>query len=143
MAAVHLTTRTRGRSDTVADFDALFVPGARSFSIWTARGERVFDSGSDFESITANLLPAAFNSNSGEQPSRDTRSDNKGPEPEGLVLGEHLGRTVFRMAHDEAAHAHGFQVLQGIQRRLALARGGGGGIEIDDVRTQSLCSDVE
>jgi hypothetical protein len=86
-------TNTLGDTDGDGDFDALFVPGARSFSIWTTRGERVFDSGSDFESITANLLPAAFNSNHDEQPSRDSRSDNKGPEPEGLVLGEHLGRT--------------------------------------------------
>jgi hypothetical protein len=34
-----------------------------------------------------------FNSNSEEGPSFDTRSDNKGPEPEGVVVGEHLGRT--------------------------------------------------
>lgn len=34
-----------------------------------------------------------FNSNSEEAPSFDTRSDNKGPEPEGVVVGEHLGRT--------------------------------------------------
>jgi hypothetical protein len=34
-----------------------------------------------------------FNSNSEEAPSFDTRSENKGPEPEGVVVGEHLGRT--------------------------------------------------
>jgi hypothetical protein len=34
-----------------------------------------------------------FNSNHEEGNSFDTRSDNKGPEPEGLVLGTHLGRT--------------------------------------------------
>lgn len=34
-----------------------------------------------------------FNSNHEEANSFDTRSDNKGPEPEGVVLGEHFGRT--------------------------------------------------
>ncbi len=87
-------TTTLGDTDGDGDHDALYVPGARSFSIWSADGRQVFDSSNDFESITANLLPAAgFNSNHEEQPSPDTRSDNKGPEPEGLAVGEYLGRT--------------------------------------------------
>ncbi|MBB6092884.1 DNA-binding beta-propeller fold protein YncE [Povalibacter uvarum] len=86
-------TNTLGDTDGDGDYDALYVPGGRSFSIWSSDGKQVFDSGSDFESITANLLPGAFNSNHEEQPSADTRSDNKGPEPEGLAIGEYLGRT--------------------------------------------------
>jgi DNA-binding beta-propeller fold protein YncE len=86
-------TNALGDADADGDYDALYVPGARSFSIWTTKGVQVFDSGSDFEAITANLFPDTFNSNHEEQPSRDTRSDNKGPEPEGLALGEVLGRT--------------------------------------------------
>jgi hypothetical protein len=85
-------TRPFGDTDGDGDFDKLYLPGGRSFSIWSEQGQQVFDSGSDFESITANLLPAEFNSNHEEQPSADTRSDNKGPEPEGLALGEILGR---------------------------------------------------
>ena len=38
-------------------------------------------------------LTTPFNSNHEEGNSFDTRSDNKGPEPEGVVLGEHFGRT--------------------------------------------------
>lgn len=34
-----------------------------------------------------------FNSNSEEESSFDTRSDNKGPEPEGVAVGEHFGHT--------------------------------------------------
>jgi hypothetical protein len=34
-----------------------------------------------------------FNSNHEEAPYFDTRRDNNGPEPEGVVVGEHLGRT--------------------------------------------------
>ena len=45
---------------------------------------RVYDSGSLLETISAAQLPALFNSE-GISDSKDSRSDNKGPEPEGLV----------------------------------------------------------
>ena len=85
-------TNATGDADGDGDFDQILVPGARSFSIRTADGELVFDSGDDFERITATQVPASFNSN-GTAATRDTRSDNKGPEPEGVVLGKAFGRT--------------------------------------------------
>ncbi|MDH3444147.1 MAG: choice-of-anchor I family protein, partial [Deltaproteobacteria bacterium] len=85
-------TRANGDADGDGDFDEIFVPGGRSFSIRTAAGHLVFDSGDDFEQITAAQVPLSFNSN-GTSSSFDTRSDNKGPEPEGLVLGKAFGRT--------------------------------------------------
>ncbi|WP_017587928.1 choice-of-anchor I family protein [Nocardiopsis ganjiahuensis] len=66
--------------------------GGRSFSIFTADGEQLFDSGSDFERITAEAAPEYFNSNHKEN-SFETRSDDKGPEPEDVVLGKVGGRT--------------------------------------------------
>lgn len=57
-----------------------------------ARGRQVCDSGSDFEWITANQLPDDFNSTNDENDSFDNRSDDKGPEPEGLDIGRVLGR---------------------------------------------------
>jgi len=45
---------------------------------------RVYDSGSLLETISAAQLPALFNSE-GTTDSKDKRSDNKGPEPEGVV----------------------------------------------------------
>ena len=85
-------TRTLGDFDGDGDYDALFPLGARSFSIWTAGAELVYDSGSDLERITALAVPTVFNSN-GDPGTFDTRSDNKGPEPEALTLGEIDGRT--------------------------------------------------
>ncbi|MFN3333100.1 MAG: choice-of-anchor I domain-containing protein, partial [Caldilinea sp.] len=49
-------------------------------------------SGDAIERITAELLPEGFNS-SGENDTFDGRSDDKGPEPEALALGEIDGRT--------------------------------------------------
>ena len=85
-------TRVSGDTDSDGDFDKILVPGARSFSIRTTEGELVFDSGDDFEKKTAAQVPASFNSN-GTAATFDTRSDNKGPEPEGIVLGKAFGRT--------------------------------------------------
>jgi hypothetical protein len=86
-------TTVNGDADNDGDFDQLFSFGARSFSIWTAAGQLVFDSGDDFEQITAARLPADFNSDSNNNGSFDTRSDNRGPEPEGVVIGKAFGST--------------------------------------------------
>lgn len=86
-------TAANGDTDGDGDFDQLFSFGARSFSIWTASGVLVFDSADDFEQITAREFPDDFNSTNDENNSFDDRSDDKGPEPEGVVLGEISGRT--------------------------------------------------
>ena len=85
-------------------FDRLFAYGGRSFSIYTNDGRQVYDSGNDFESIIASgvssgeLPPQAFNAthnnnSAGQVPGAstntfDSRSDDKGPEPEGVVVGQ-------------------------------------------------------
>jgi len=84
-------TNQTGDTDGDGAFNQIHVFGARSFSIRTAEGELVFDSGDDFERRTANIVPDLFNSN-GTAP-RDIRSPEKGPEPEGVVLGKAFGRT--------------------------------------------------
>lgn len=67
--------------------DKLYAYGARSFSIWEAdTGTQVFDSGSDFERLTALRYGDDFNNNNDENEG-DTRSDDKGPEPEALTIG--------------------------------------------------------
>ena len=76
------------------DTDNLYVFGARSVSIWDAQtGAQVWDSGDEIEQVTAIRLPADFNSNNDENDSFDSRSDNKGPEPEAVAVGQVGGRT--------------------------------------------------
>jgi hypothetical protein len=63
----------------------LYAFGARSFSIWSSAISRVFDSGDDLEQRTQALPNVAFNS-SNTNDALDDRSDNKGPEPEGVTV---------------------------------------------------------
>lgn len=74
-------------------YDKLYAYGARSFSIWNTQGQLVWDSGSEFEKKTAELFPAYFNSDH-EEVTFDDRSDNKGPEPEGIAVGA-IGKKTF------------------------------------------------
>jgi hypothetical protein len=86
-------TRALGDTDGDGDFDQIHPLGARSFSIRdAATGAIVFDSGDELERTLGNLLPQEFNANHEENGSFDNRSDNKGPEPEGLALGWVHGR---------------------------------------------------
>ena len=81
-----------GDTDGDGDFDRLISYGGRSFSIRDSKGNLVFDSGDAFAQITAEQVPELFNSN-GTVDSFDSRSDNKGAEPEGVVVGEVDGKT--------------------------------------------------
>lgn len=81
------TTTAQGDVDGDGDFDVIYSYGARSFSVLNADGEMVFDSGDAFEQILAANYPNVFNSSDTENYSRDNRSDDKGPEPEGIASG--------------------------------------------------------
>lgn len=88
------TTTSMGDTDGDGDHDVIYSYGARSFSIWTTAGEQVFDSGDQFERITASRLGRDFNSTNDENDKGDNRSDDKGPEPEALTVGEIDGKTI-------------------------------------------------
>lgn len=80
-------TDALGDTDGDGDFDQLYSYGARSFSIFAVDGTLIWDSGSEFERILAEVLPDHFNSNNDDNDSFDSRSDDKGPEPEAITLG--------------------------------------------------------
>jgi uncharacterized protein len=66
----------RGDTDGDGDVDQLYVFGGRSFTIWTTNGTMVFDSGSliEREMLARGLWV-------------ESRSDDKGPEPESVTFG--------------------------------------------------------
>ncbi|WP_299494338.1 choice-of-anchor I family protein [uncultured Shewanella sp.] len=80
-------TRSMGDEQGDGDYEQLISFGGRSFSIWDQNGVLVFDSGSDFVRITAAVLGQHFNNNN-DQNKGDSRSDDKGVEPEALALGQ-------------------------------------------------------
>jgi len=88
-------TNTAGDVDGDGDFDELYSFGARSFSIWSSEGELVYDSGDTLERVLAAELPEHFNSTNDANGSFDSRSDDKGPEPEGLAIGRVQGRWLL------------------------------------------------
>ncbi len=86
-------------------YDQIYAFGARSFAIWDEDGSLVWDSADQIEQFIASDACMAgsardipckdfFNSNHSDGNSFDNRSDNKGPEPEGVAVGQ-LGDKTF------------------------------------------------
>ncbi|MEO2279240.1 choice-of-anchor I family protein [Pseudoalteromonas pernae] len=87
-----IVSTERGDINNDGRYEELYAYGARSFSIWNANTDLVFDSGDDVGRITAAIHGQSFNNNEDENEG-DTRSDAKGAEPEALAIGQIEGRT--------------------------------------------------
>ena len=81
---VSVSPLLNGDTDGDGDIDQILTFGGRSFSILDETGRMVFDSGDAIERIVASQFPSLWD---------DGRSDNKGPEPEGVTVGVVGGRT--------------------------------------------------
>lgn len=93
LGRLNVTTAT-GDTDGDGDFDEIHTFGGRSVSIWNATtGTLVWDSGDDFERVTAAdpVYGALFNASNSNNTYKN-RSDDKGPEPEGVAVGDIEGR---------------------------------------------------
>jgi hypothetical protein len=73
-----------GDTDGDGDVDEILSYGARSFSIRDADGNIVFDSGDQIDTFVATYFPELYD---------DSRSDNKGSEPEGVTIATFDGHT--------------------------------------------------
>lgn len=86
-----------GDTNGDGDFDQIYTFGGRSFSIFTANiitqtASMLYDSGNDLEQITASsAYGELFNSPNNENIFKG-RSDDKGPEPTGVVVGKIAGK---------------------------------------------------
>ncbi len=104
-----------GDTDGDGDIDQILTYGARSFSILDGNGNIIFDSGSHIEQFVAQ--GGAYDATANTGLFDDTRSDNKGPEPEGITTG-----------------VYGDSVLAFV----ALERGGGGVMVYDVTDPQDV-----
>ncbi|QDO94024.1 T9SS type A sorting domain-containing protein [Formosa sediminum] len=87
-------TNASGDTDNDGDFDEIHMFGSRSFSIRNATtGALVYDSADDFERITASdpTYAELFNTSNSNNNFKN-RSDNKGPEPEGITVANIAGK---------------------------------------------------
>lgn len=86
-------------------YDKLYAYGGRSISIWDAKGQQVWDSGAAIEKFLAGpecklgakrdiACATYFNTGHDETAQLDARSSAKGPEPEGLTVGQ-IGDKTF------------------------------------------------
>jgi DNA-binding beta-propeller fold protein YncE len=87
-------TNTLGDLDGDGRWDRLFAFGGRSMSVLDGDGEIVFDTGSELERFAAANDPASFNTDNTAGSDPDNRSDDKGPEPEGVDVGR-VGRSTY------------------------------------------------
>ncbi|XOV66414.1 MAG: choice-of-anchor I family protein [Fluviicola sp.] len=87
-------TNSQGDIDNDGDFDELYSYGARSFTIWDLNGNIVFDSGNEFGQILANDFDYNY---------ADSRDDDKGSEPESIVIGSVGGRTFAYIGLERAS----------------------------------------
>jgi DNA-binding beta-propeller fold protein YncE len=90
---------TMGRNSS-GQYDKLYALGGRSFSIYNAStGAQVYDSGNDLETLSYSTMPSALLS-------KDQvlgRLDNKGPEPESVVVGQVNQKTYAFVALERSS----------------------------------------
>jgi len=81
-------------------YDKLYVLGGRSFSIYNANtGAQVYDSGSDIEQRSYSTMPVVLLGKAQVL----GRLDNKGPEPESVVVGEVNGKSYAFIALERSS----------------------------------------
>lgn len=131
-----LVSRVLGDENGDGRHEALYAFGARSMSIFRTDGTLVYDSGDLMERTIAQREPVSFNSNHTRN-SFDNRSDDKGPEPEGVALGEIDGRTyafvgaerqsgifIFDITRPQSTTLVGYSSSRDFSAEPASGRGG-------------------
>ena len=95
-----------GDTDGDGDIDQIYAYGGRSLSIFKQNADgtitKVRDTGGEFEAIIARDFATRYNIDTAEGGGVDTRSDNKGPEPEGVDIGVINGRTYAFVSLERA-----------------------------------------
>lgn len=105
-----------GDLDGDGDLDELWCFGTRSFSVWRLVGRRppvrVFDSGHDFEWVTAREAAGRYNADSTPEGVPDECSPKRGPEPESLAVGAVGKRMVAAIGLEKTGGAMLYEVTE-------------------------------
>jgi hypothetical protein len=121
LGRLNVTTAT-GDTDGDGDIDEIHAFGGRSFSILDAStGATVYDSGDLLERLTSADagFGAIFNaSNTTGAPAFKNRSDDKGPEPEGITIGSIRDTTYAFVSLERIGGVAVFNVNNPAQPRL-------------------------
>lgn len=144
------TTKANGDIDGDGDYDKIYSYGARSFSIFeVCKGslKQVYDSGSFIEEKTNEVFPKYFNCKDTNN-KIDNRSDDKGPEPEALAIGEIGGNVYAFLGLERISGIMVFDIsiptevkfLQYVNNRnFDLKPGASNGGKLGDIGPEGIC----
>ena len=102
-----------GNTDADAAYERLYAFGGRSMSILDDDAEVVFDTGSELEAYAKANDPANFNKSNSASSVTDNRSDDKGPEPEGVAVGSVNGRLYSFVAAERSGGLYVYDLEAG------------------------------
>lgn len=91
-----------GNTDSDPQYEKLYAFGARSMSILDDDAEIVSDTGSEMEQYAKVNDLANYNKSNTAASGADNRSDDKGPEPEGVAVGSVNGRLYAFVAAERS-----------------------------------------
>lgn len=96
LGRLNATNRT-GDTDNDGDIDEINVYGSRGFSVWNENGVLLYNSGNLLEKIIAGhpTFSAIFNATNSNSVTPKNRSDDKGPEIEGVTVANIDGDNIL------------------------------------------------
>ena len=96
LGRLNATNRT-GDIDNDGDIDEIHVYGSRGFSVWSDNGVLLYNSGNLLEQIIANhpTFSTIFNATNTNSVTAKNRSDDKGPEIEGVTVANIDGDNIL------------------------------------------------
>ncbi len=104
-------TTVEGDTDKDGDYDQIYMLGSRSFAIWTTDWQQVFASGDQLEQRAAQAVPAFFNT-SDDATRFDQKSNERGPEPEELAVGQVGGRHYVFVAPERIGGIYVYDITE-------------------------------
>lgn len=133
-----VVSKFTGDTDGDGDHDELHTIGARSFTIWNAAtGSLVWDSGDWLERITRDSV--YFNANNSSPAiARKNRSDNKGPEPEGVTTAVINGNTFAFVALERTGGVAVFNVTNPQSPSFTTYANNRRGVATDDLGAEGI-----